>query len=760
MKRFTHPSLYLSFLVSIFVAIMMVSCQEKHFRIAVSQCYNDDWHNQLTQDIKIEASTHPEMEFSFKQANSSPEQQIRDVEDFLAEGMDLLVISPYDAEILAPVIEKVFDQGIPVILIDSRIRSGKYTASIGVDNKDIGERAGSYAVYLLKGRGKILELCGPRNATTAIDRHQGFVRALQGFQNIVIADSSYSEWTYKDAYNAFEVMLNRHPDVDLVFAGNDIMAQAVYDVCMDHQMPQLPYIMGVDGLAGAGKGVSNVLDGKLTATCTNPTGGMETVNMARSILNGLPFERNTLLKTTLIFESNANLMAMMNQQRNALNQKIDEMNGNLMQSWKQISHQRWLLILSAIICLLLVWSIFSVHHSHKIQARLRQKVEESTKSKLNFFSNVSHSFRTPLSLIVDPIQQLIKEGGLNSRQEQLLLLMKRNTDQLLDLSSQVLTVLKSDLINDGDKLDAIAQDAVNSYQKIVEFRDSHLGGQVHPELLIEAERAAQSGNDEEPESSVAVSRSSILIIDDNADVRQYIEINLEKDYIILQAANGQEGLQMAQQNVPDLIICDVMMPVMDGLECCKQLKSGETTSHIPVLMLTAYALDDQRILGYQSGADAYMTKPFNTEVLRARIKNLLEGRRRINATNDRDEEEEEATRLSFGSVDRGLVDHFHNFIVKNIQNTDLGIQDLCDEFNMSRVQVYRKFKSLTGQSPVELIRVIRLKHAKQLLETTTLSVAEVAFETGFSTSSYFAKCYRDQYHETPTDVQKRVRENK
>lgn len=757
MKRNLSTTLLKNIVSLLLFVVTLASCQEKHYRIAVSQSFNDDWHTQLSNDLMLEASTHPELVFSFKQANSDVEQQIQDVEDFLKEGMDLLIISPADADRLSPVIEKVFDQGIPVILIDCRLRSGKYTASIGVDNVDIGERAGSYAGYLLKGKGTVIEVKGLENASTTIDRHKGFVNAIQNFPDVEIVDSCNCGWNYKEAYSDFDLLLSRHPDVDLVYAANDVMAQAVYDVCVDRQVGHMPYIIGVDALSGPGKGVSNVLDGKLTATCVNPTGGFEAVNLACNILEGRPYERNLSLKTTLVFASNANLMTMMHQQRTALSKKIEDMNGSLNQSWRQIGQQRWLLALFLILCVLLIWAIFSLRRNQRIQAVLRQKVEESTKSKLNFFTNVSHSFRTPLSLIADPINLLVREGGLTKRQEDLLQIMSRNTDQLLSLTEQVMAVLQSDMVQDGEKLDAVAQDAVNRYQKIMEFRNNRLNGQVHPELLNEAVLAPQSGNEEQDEMPTKETRQSLLVIDDNADVRRYIELSFEKDFIVLQADNGQDGLQLAQQNIPDVIICDVMMPVMDGLECCRLLKEGETTSHIPVLMLTAYALDDQRILGYQSGADAYITKPFNVEVLRARIKNLLDSRRRINAFKD---PKEELSQVRIGNIDRDLVEHLHDFITKNISNTDLGIPDLCDEFNMSRVQVYRKFKSLTGQSPVEIIRIIRLKRAKQLLETTELSVAEIAYEVGFSSSSYFAKCYRDQYKETPTDVLRRERGTK
>ena len=194
------------------------------------------------------------------------------------------------------------------------------------------------------------------------------------------------------------------------------------------------------------------------------------------------------------------------------------------------------------------------------------------------------------------------------------------------------------------------------------------------------------------------------------------------------------------------------MPVMDGLECCSRLKSDEVTSHIPVLMLSAYALDDQRIEGYKSGADAYMTKPFNSEVLMARIRNLLLSRRHIDT--GQENTQEQMKQAEFSSVDTIFVTRLQDFIIANMANSDLSINDLCGEMHMSRVQLYRKCKSLTDVSPVELVRNLRLQKAKHLLESSQLSVSEIAYEVGFSSPSYFAKCYRDQYGVSPTGSKK------
>lgn len=251
----------------------------------------------------------------------------------------------------------------------------------------------------------------------------------------------------------------------------------------------------------------------------------------------------------------------------------------------------------------------------------------------------------------------------------------------------------------------------------------------------------------------------VLIIDDNRDIQKLVGELLAPDYNIIAAPNGREGVRLAARYVPDLIICDVMMPVMDGLECCRRIKEEVSTSHIPVLMLTACSLDEQRVAGYESGADGYLSKPFNSSVLKSRCESLIANRKRIKdlwqsgpfpVTSDRRPKAIE----SFGTtdIDSDFYRRFLDMLMKEIGNQDLNVDMIASRMGLERSQFYRKIKSLTNYAPVELIRRLRLQRGRELLLTTDRTVAEIAYETGFSTPAYFTKCYRDAYGETPSQA--------
>ena len=240
----------------------------------------------------------------------------------------------------------------------------------------------------------------------------------------------------------------------------------------------------------------------------------------------------------------------------------------------------------------------------------------------------------------------------------------------------------------------------------------------------------------------------VLVIDDNADIRAYATALLSDEYDVMEASDGSEGLKKAVREVPDVVVCDVMMSGMDGLECCKHLKSDSLTCHIPVILLTAKTLDEHRAEGYAYGADAYLTKPFNGNVLKARIKNLITNRKlmKIVFGNDAQQEPMEAVAQSAESQ---FVEKFRTIIQGNLGNSDLNVETISHEMSISRAQLYRKIKSITGISPNDIIREARMKRADRLLETTDKSVSEIAYEVGFSSPSYFTKCYREFFGRTP-----------
>ncbi|PIN28847.1 hybrid sensor histidine kinase/response regulator transcription factor [Prevotella intermedia] len=240
----------------------------------------------------------------------------------------------------------------------------------------------------------------------------------------------------------------------------------------------------------------------------------------------------------------------------------------------------------------------------------------------------------------------------------------------------------------------------------------------------------------------------VLVIDDNADIRAYATALLGDEYDVMEASDGSEGLKKAVREVPDVVVCDVMMSGMDGLECCKHLKSDSLTCHIPVILLTAKTLDEHRAEGYAYGADAYLTKPFNGNVLKARIKNLITNRKLMKIVFGNDAQQEPIEEVA-QSAESQFVEKFRTIIQGNLGNSDLNVETISHEMGISRAQLYRKIKSITGISPNDIIREARMKRADRLLETTDKSVSEIAYEVGFSSPSYFTKCYREFFGRTP-----------
>ena len=258
----------------------------------------------------------------------------------------------------------------------------------------------------------------------------------------------------------------------------------------------------------------------------------------------------------------------------------------------------------------------------------------------------------------------------------------------------------------------------------------------------------------------------LLFIDDNKDIQKLVGTLLDDTYNIITASNGKEGLKMAARYVPDLVICDVMMPVMDGLECCRCIKNEVSTSHIPVLMLTACSMDEQRVQAYDSGADGYISKPFSSTVLRARCAALIANRKRIRelwqgtsasaAPKDNSVSAPQRKEMPSGDIDDDFYRRFLAVFKAEMGNSDLSVDIVASRMGLERSQFYRKIKALTNYAPVELMRRLRLQQGRTLLVTTDKTIREIAYETGFSTPAYFTKCYRDAYGETPSEVRAKL----
>jgi signal transduction histidine kinase/DNA-binding response OmpR family regulator/ligand-binding sensor domain-containing protein len=262
-------------------------------------------------------------------------------------------------------------------------------------------------------------------------------------------------------------------------------------------------------------------------------------------------------------------------------------------------------------------------------------------------------------------------------------------------------------------------------------------------------KAGEPGNEIDP---FKTEKDIILVVEDSADVREYIRGALEPLYAVVEAKDGQEGIRKAQKIVPDLIISDIMMPGVDGYELCAALKKDIKTSHVPIILLTAKATEENIIRGLETGADDYVTKPFSTKLLMARIKNLIDLRRHFQLTLYR-EMTQQPVKMSISQMDREFIKELQDMIEKNLSNPDFNVERLGKKLYLSRATLYRKIHALSGESPNEFLQSYRLKRGAELLENNFGSVLEVAFEVGFSSASYFTKCFKKKFNRLPSDFQ-------
>jgi ligand-binding sensor domain-containing protein/signal transduction histidine kinase/DNA-binding response OmpR family regulator len=257
---------------------------------------------------------------------------------------------------------------------------------------------------------------------------------------------------------------------------------------------------------------------------------------------------------------------------------------------------------------------------------------------------------------------------------------------------------------------------------------------------------------EEDIDALSEKKEIILVVEDSVEVQDYIKGSLEPLYTVVEAGDGREGIQNAREIIPDLIISDIMMPEVDGYELCSVLKSDVQTSHIPIILLTAKASEENILQGLETGADDYITKPFNTKILKARIKNLIDIRHQLQKNINR-EMTLQPVKTSISKIDREFLHDLHKVINKNLSDEEFNVEQLCKKLYMGRTTLYRKVLALTGETPTDFIRSYRLKRGAELLKKNFGTVLEVAFEVGFSNSSYFAKCFKEKFHQLPSEYQ-------
>ena len=895
------------------LAGILMSCTQKHtrYRIGVSQCSDDEWRHKMNNEIVREALFYDGVEVEIRTAKDNNRNQIADIKYFIDKKVDLLIVAPNEAAAITPVVEKAYRQGIPVVVIDRKILSDKYTAFVGADNYEIGKDVGQYILNRLHGKGKVLEITGLEGSTPAMERHKGLTDVLKEEPGIEITASVDGAWLQSVAGEKMDSVFQTNKNIDLVFAQNDRMAIGAYLSARQQQLEKEMLFVGIDALPGKEYGVEQIINGVLDATFIYPTGGDKVVQVAMDILEKRPYERDTKLSTALVDKTNARVMQLQTDHITEQDGKIERLNNQVNEYLSRYSAQTMFLYACLIILLLFAALLAIIVRAYWTKNRMnmelsRQKkqleeqrdqlislskqLEEATHAKLVFFTNVSHDFRTPLTLVADPVEQLLEDKALTPRQQSLLKVVHKNVHILLRLVNQILDFRKYE----NDKLELVRanmnlrvqlQEWSHSFQTLALKKHIHFVLEVNDDradylMAVDAEKmervyfnllsnafkftpengtitvtlstltkeeggryarlvVADTGSGisvqhirhifdrfyqidvnhagsgiglalakafvelhggeitadsvegkgtvftvdipmtvvEEPSADLVQepritqqtvveeledmeteeqipdeNKECILIIDDNADVRDYVKSLLKEEYTVIEAPDGRAGLKKAMKYVPDAIICDVMMPVMDGLECCRKLKTELQTSHIPVMLLTACSLDEQRIQGFECGADSYISKPFNSKLLLVRLRNLMDNHKRLKQFFG---DKTTLSKESVSDVDKGFVDRFRELIEENLADSELSVEDLGSKMGLSRVQLYRKIKALTNYSPNELVRIARLKKAASLLASSEKTISEITYEVGFTSPSYFTKCYKEYFGESPTDFLKR-----
>jgi DNA-binding response OmpR family regulator len=272
-------------------------------------------------------------------------------------------------------------------------------------------------------------------------------------------------------------------------------------------------------------------------------------------------------------------------------------------------------------------------------------------------------------------------------------------------------------------------------------------------ILVDEEETATSELFKKPfREDFDKDKTFLLVVEDNADVREYIKESLVGKYYVEEAANGEQGLRKAEKIIPDLIISDIMMPKMDGNELTRRLKSDERTSHIPIILLTAKAEQESKLEGLETGADAYLTKPFDTKELQIRIKNLIDLRRKLQQKFSRGKivaMKWEDKKLS--SLDEKFMKKVLAVVEEHISEEEFSIEVFGKEVGISRMQIHRKLKALTGKSASHYIRSVKLFRAKEMIGEHEATISEIAYSLGFSSPAYFTRCFKDEYGYPPRE---------
>ncbi|PKQ45358.1 substrate-binding domain-containing protein [Confluentibacter flavum] len=886
--------------------VLFVSCkndgESKRYKIGFSQCLSDNmWRDAMNHSMQIQASLlQDSLTLEIFEANGNIQKQINQIEKMIQDNYDLIIISPNEPDRVVPVIEKAFDSGIPIILIDRKINSNKFTAFVGADNLAVGKNAANYIASMEEKIKNVVEIKGEDNSTPVIERSKGFEQTIQKEPSVNLIKSMVGIDSVKIKSLIDSIDINQ---IHYMFAFNDELAYQAWKIVHEISSSNKIKFIGVDGLNGTNGGVQLVQDNVLEASILYPTGGEEAIKLAMKILGGESVEKYNILNSTIIDSRNADIMRnqfdkiIQHQDDISLQQKkIQEQENTYTTQSKTLRLVLGLLILSIIFGALVIYS-WRIIRQKKRELELinkkiiiqRDQIKTSNDAKVNFFTGISHEFKTPITLILSSIESLTEE---NRKRDFKLLnelgLIFNNSKRLLRLINQLLDfrkiedrkfILRASETNifkftqsiyrdferesikrnidftitannedlfayiDRNLMDKVFFNLLSNAFKFtpirgeisiniidvtganffeIHFKDSGIGiperelesvfkpffqgsnnnnkpssgiglhiskefidmhkGKIQvksnngTEIIITLYKDKIHLNSDqivfEPETNynenfnfisdyeddllpVNVSSNneeklSILIIEDNSDLVKFLKNKLSHVYDI-HVSDGHDGIEKALEIIPDIMICDVNLPVKNGFEICDILKRDLRTSHIPTIILTALGNKESYIKGLESGADLFLTKPFSLAILFQSIKALLYNRAKlryyyvnnletINKNHD------------FGVMEQDFLSKMNKIIYENIDNSNFSVEQLAEELNVSRVQLYRKIKAILDIKVSDYILNIRLEKGKEMLKNNLkLSISDIAYSVGFSSSTYFSTSFKAKYGKTPKE---------
>ena len=904
----------LSFLATLLLITIFLGCNKKkevnkRYKIGFAQAQGgDNWRESMLKEMQREVSFYNEIDFYYKDAQANSKIQKDQIQELIDLKVDLLIVSPHEIQPLNAILEKAFDSKIPIVLIDRRITSDKYTAFIGASNYEVGQNAGKYAVALLKGKGKVLEITGLNTASPFIDRDKGFIDIISKSKGIeLIAKINDHEANFEKKLDSF---IKNNKDLDVIFAQSDYLAKNVYQICKNNQVERKIKIIGVDGLSIEGMGMDMVASNQFKATVLYPTGGQEAIRTAIKILEKKPFKKENTLETTIIDSTNVKILQQQSkkviEQQNEIDNRQLKINQQILISKNQTNIILAISITLAIALILSSVFYYLFKENKKISKKLMvqkdeissqkneleklvKQVKEATDAKFDFFTNISHELRTPLTLIIGPLEDTLTSSRLHFSLKNNLELVQRNSFRLLKLINQLMdfrkieegkmqinatkhnigefvieiinefkdlarkkhislnvnnTTLGLNIFFDQSMIDKVLFNLLSNAFKFTEengiinitidqekeqekiiikiedngigmstvdvehafdlfyqghsstFKGTGLGLSLSKELIhahdgtivinskkgngtcftitlpFEQNKNNLVANDMiqndiskdiylytrdilphefEKEQKVQLDNvSSILIIEDNDDLREFLKNRLEGKYEILSANDGNDGINRAFDIVPDLIISDIIMPGLSGLKIAETLKNDLRTSHIPIILLTAKTSIEDQIEGMKSFADIFITKPFNLNYLEESIISLLKNRA-ILREHFISELPSESRSNTSNKLDRKFISEFTSIIESNLSNEDLSVDTIYKGLGISKIQLYRKTKALLGFNVNDYILSVRLQKAKYLLINEDLSISEIAYKVGFSSQAYFSTVFKSKFSITPSE---------